>query len=100
MKMQLIEYETWGNAEDGYDVNDVYKTDIFYDIGASDNDEDIIWKFKNEKKKFWGNIPGSTHESTWLKADANVHVDWLSEEMLEITETKTGMPIGRLEMCV
>ena len=38
----VISYELWGNPEEGFQVNDMHRTDIKVDIDLDDTDEQII----------------------------------------------------------
>jgi len=46
MKYRLFTYDLWGNEEDGYDVNDIFASEITIDIGPNDYDETIINKIR------------------------------------------------------
>jgi len=58
MKYRLYTYDLWGNEENGYDVNDIFASEITMDIGSDDYDETIIEKVRAEipvqkrKKKY------------------------------------------------
>lgn len=83
-KYRLINYfDVWGNAEDGYEVNDlcVEETDIFI---ADDSTEQEILSF--------------LVKIGFLATDdpEKVCVNW-DGDMIEIEATETGMPLGRLE---
>lgn len=100
MKMQLIEYETWGNVEEGFEVNDVYRTDVYYDIDDDATEADVIHKLKTVEQKWPGLFTDTPRICPWLHEDADVEVSVLDPEFMEIVVTETGKPIGRLEMCV
>ena len=44
MKYRLYTYELLGNEENGYEVNDIFASEIAIDIGPDDYDETIIKK--------------------------------------------------------
>jgi len=46
MKYRLYTYDLWGNKEDGYDVNDVFATELTIDIDPNDYDEAVIKKVR------------------------------------------------------
>ena len=85
MKLQLIDYfDVWGNEEDGYEVNNLAKTDIYIEIDSVRDDEmDILIKLV---------------EAGYLNPQAvkELCINWLEEDFIEI-ETSKGYPIGRLE---
>jgi len=43
---ELIEYDVWGNARDGYEVNQAFRTNQFYDIDPDWNDDKLIKELK------------------------------------------------------
>ena len=45
---ELITYDLLGNEEDGFEVNDAYRTNDFIEIQENDSDEDIVNKMKLE----------------------------------------------------
>ena len=49
MKVSIVSYDVWGNAKDGYEVNDSYYVvrDVEFD-GDWDNDRDLV-KFLKEQ---------------------------------------------------
>ena len=42
MKYRLFTYDVWGNSDDGYEVNEVYKTDTYIHLTEDFEDKDII----------------------------------------------------------
>jgi len=42
MKYDVVSLDVWGNAKDGYDVNQSFATGVTVDIPDVDNDADII----------------------------------------------------------
>jgi hypothetical protein len=85
MKFQLIDYfDVWGNEEEGWEVNNLAKTDIYIDIDTKNDDEtDILIKLV---------------EAEYLnpKSINEIFVNWLEVDFIEL-ETEKGYPIGRLE---
>jgi len=51
MKYKLYTYDLWGNKKDGYEINDLYPSNISLDIGPDDSDEIIIKKVRKEMIK-------------------------------------------------
>ena len=46
MKFEIINYDVWGNPQDGFEVNNAYSTGIFVDINKNDSDKTILKKLK------------------------------------------------------
>ena len=46
MKFELINYDVWGNSQDGFSVNNAYSTGIFINIEVFDTDKTILKKLK------------------------------------------------------
>ena len=42
MKFEVIEYEVWGNAEDGYDVNQAFHTYRYIEVSEKCTDGEIL----------------------------------------------------------
>ena len=47
-KYELIEYDVWGNARDGYDVNQTFRTGQYYDIDPDWADKKLISELKKD----------------------------------------------------
>ena len=81
----LINYfDVWGNAEDGWDVNDVSRdeTDIWIDDDAT-NEEIVDYLID---------------QVGFLSPDARGGVEvWNDGDMIEFSVAETGEPLGRLE---
>jgi hypothetical protein len=45
-EFQIYDYDVWGNANDGYEVNDIFRTSFIVELNKEDNDETIIKKLK------------------------------------------------------
>ena len=85
---KLIDYfDVWGNATDGWEVNDLTTVEDDIVISEDASDEEII--------DFLVRIE-------YLKPEAkeNVYLESYDNEMIEIVQTKDDYPIGRLEMIV
>lgn len=85
---KLIDYfDVWGNAEDGWEVNDLTTVEDDIVITEDSSDEDII---------------DFLIQIEYLKPEAKelVHLESYDNEMIEIVQTKDDYPIGRLEMIV
>ena len=87
---KLIDYfDVWGNAEDGWEVNNLtsyYDTDdTCLRIAEDATDEEIIELLI---------------QIGYLKPEAKelVHLESYDNEMIEIVQTDNDYPIGRLEM--
>ena len=83
---KLIDYfDVWGNATDGWEVNDLTTVEEDIVIAEDSTDEEII---------------DFLIQIEYLKPEAreNVHLESYDNEMIEIVQTKDDYPIGRLEM--
>ena len=54
MLFNVAELDVWGNAKDGFDVNNVYRTDRYIDV------EDTKVETLTEALKKWYNLPAFT----------------------------------------
>ena len=98
MKYQLVIYDTWGNAEDGFDVNDIYRYDVFYEITDDMTGDDVVNLLKTEEKQFPSPVSiGAYSTATLLLPDADVEADMTDENFIEFYDAQTGEPLGRLE---
>lgn len=91
-KYKIVDYiDVWGNAEDGWEVNDLtsyYDTDdTCLRISEDATDEEII---------------DFLIQINYLKPEAKelVYLESYDNEMIEIVQAKDDYPIGRLEMIV
>ena len=89
MKFQLIDYfDVWGNEEEGWEVNNQAKTDVYIDIDTKNDDEtDILVKLV---------------EAEFLnpKAINEIYVNWLEVNFIElelkkVTQQDDQKPIGK-----
>jgi hypothetical protein len=42
MNYRIYQYDVWGNAEYGYEVNDVFSTNVIVELDNAANDDEII----------------------------------------------------------
>ena len=85
-KYKLIDYfDVWGNATDGWEVNDLTTVENDIVIAEDSTDEEII---------------DFLIQIEYLKPEAKelVHLESYDNQMIEIVQTKDDYPIGRLEM--
>ena len=85
-KYKIVDYiDVWGNATDGWEVNNLTTVEDDIVIAEDSTDEEII--------EFLIQIE-------YLKPEAKelVHLESYDNEMIEIVQTKDDYPIGRLEM--
>lgn len=85
---KLIDYfDVWGNATDGWEVNNLCTVEDDIIIAEDATDEEII---------------DFLIQIEYLKPEAreSVHLESYDNEMIEIVQTKDDYPIGRLEMIV
>lgn len=99
-KYELIEYDTWGNEEEGFEVNNVYRTGIIYEISDAETDEEIIKRMCTEEKLFPSGISiGQYNTATWLKPEAQDQVHIIDESDFGIEfALENGCLLGRLEL--
>ena len=87
-RYRLIDYfDVWGNATDGWQVNNSIRVEDDIILSEDITDEEII---------------DFLIQIEYLKPEAreNVHLESYDNEMIEIVQTKDDYPIGRLEMIV
>ena len=72
MKFRVVEYDVWGNAEDGYEVNGAYYTDEVITIAKDTTNKEICdWLREN----LYPNLPnkvtidGDNDFSLYLEAE-------------------------------
>ena len=100
-KYQLVTYDVWGNPEDGLEVNNVYRYDVFYDISDTETNEEIIHRLCTEEKQFPSIYSTHGQTATFLKPEAESKVEIVNDFQdfaIELADTETGEPIGRLEL--
>lgn len=87
-RYKLIDYfDVWGNAEDGWEVNNLCEIENDIILAEDTTDEEIV--------DFLIMI-------NYLESEAKeqVHLESQDNEMIEIVQTKDNYPLGRLEMIV
>lgn len=85
MKMYIVGYDVWGNEEEGFDVNDIYRYyDYVIDVPYDIKEEEVL-----ELVKKWGCINPKLLE--------NVSVCLWDENFIEFEDKETGKPLFRLE---
>lgn len=85
MELQVLDYEVWGNQEDGWDVNDVFKGSLIVDLPEDFTNEQLL---------------NALIEIGYFSDKANMETvafQDLSEFSVEFLEADTGMPLGRVE---
>lgn len=82
---QFIAYDTWGNAKDGYEVNDILSKTKVGLIPKDAGDTRVLQELKTA-----GLISKYSRTNSF-------EFDWQDEGTCEISFAKTGEPIGRLE---
>ncbi len=73
MQFRIYRYDVWGNEEDGYEVNDTYRTSEIYELCANWTDKQVIAAIEGR----------------------GIEISWLDEDTCLIS-TKTGKPLGEL----
>jgi hypothetical protein len=80
---QVLELDVWGNEEDGFDVNDVYRTHIKIECDFEDDDS-ILIALKNA-----GYLPNYTVDELQIVGDEN---------FLSINDDDSWKPLLQLEL--
>jgi len=81
---QWYDYDVWGNAKDGYDVNNVFRTPAFVTLAENATDAQIV---------------ASLRKAGILKARTQtkrVQIDGETGYTLYFMDRKDGMPLGEL----
>jgi len=82
----LINYfDVWGNAEEGYEINNLCKEGEL-ELREDFREADLL----QELQDF-----GFIVEEATMK---DITFEWAGSEMIEIYETKTNYPLGRVEL--
>lgn len=99
-KLRVIQYDTWGNETEGYEVNDLFE------VGIIEISEKLLGKY--DCKQIAKYIHGRQGHNTWspynLKAANYLVCDLRSVRVIdswpfiELEDKKTGMPLGRIEV--
>lgn len=83
-KYRLISYDIWGNNEDGFYVNNRFRTETIIDIPLDSNDEKIIGIMKEK-----GILTDKANKN-------NIDIDGESDSVLFFTDSEIGMPLFEL----
>lgn len=99
-KLRVISYETWGNPEEGFEVNNICEIGI---IGIR---EKLLEKYTC--KQIAKYIHGKRGHNIWNPYNLNA-ANYLTCDLrrlnvidcypfIELEDKKTGMPVGRIEV--
>ena len=99
-KLRVIQYDTWGNEKDGYEVNNLFE------VGIIEISEKLLKKYtcKQIAKYIHGkrghNIwsPYNLNAANYLTCDLRSVRVINSWPFIELEDKKTGMPLGRIEV--
>lgn len=83
-KYRLITYDVWGNNEDGFYVNNRFRTETILDIPSEESDDKIIGVLKEK-----GILTDKANKN-------NVQIDGESDSVLFFTDSERGMPLFEL----
>lgn len=91
IKMCVIGLDVWGNENEGYEINDSFKTNIIIEF----EDEGTSWEETTRTEK---NILNALIENgILLGTPENYSIDWETENDIAISEKQTGKPLINLE---
>lgn len=99
-KLRVIQYETWGNKEEGYEVNDLFEVGII-EISKRLLDKyscTQIAKYIHGKRGHNTWSPYNLNAANYLTCDLRRVVVIDSWPSIELEDKKTGMPLGRIEV--
>lgn len=84
----LVDYtDVWGNTEDGWEVNNLSRTEEFITITDDATDDEIFEYLRDTIGYFLKDT----------KAE-EVRFEWADDFICEFYATETEMPLGRLEL--
>lgn len=83
-KYRVVSYDVWGNAKDGYEVNDTYPTGLSVELPANPSDREIMQALKEV---------GYIKKSTRL---AQLMIDGEPRFSFYVDEAKDGRPLCEL----
>lgn len=99
-KLRVVSYDTWGNPEEGFEVNNLFE------VGIIEIREKLLEKYNckqiakhihgKQGHNTWG--PYSLNAANYLTCDlrrVNVIDSW---PFIELEDKKSGMPLGRIEI--
>jgi hypothetical protein len=84
MNYRLITYDVWGNNEDGFYVNNKFKTETMIDVSSDASDEKIIGILKEK-----GILTDKANKN-------NIQIDGESDSVLFFEDSERGMPLFEL----
>lgn len=84
--LELIEYDVWGNATEGFNVNQAFRTGAFYYLDENLSDRGIINSLRKQ-----GLIKKGIHYTS-------IDIEGDFESTLYFTDSRTGMPDFELEI--
>lgn len=99
-KLRVIQYETWGNEKDGFEVNNLFE------VGIIKISEKLLEKYScTQIAKY---IHGKRGHNTWSPYNLNA-ANYLTCDLrsvrvidnwpsIELEDKKTNMPLGRIEV--
>lgn len=99
-KLRVITYDTWGNEQEGFEVNNLYE------IGIINIKEKLLEKYSC--KQIAKYIHGKRGHNIWTPYNSSA-ANYLTCDLrrvniidlypfIEIEDKKTGMPLGRIEV--
>lgn len=82
-KFRIATLDVWGNAEDGFDVNDVHMTADSIELEEHDGGPEIITKLI---------------AAGYIDADKChlARVEWVGDDMWAVDEAESGKPVYQL----
>lgn len=78
----IYTYDVWGNAEDGFDVNNVY-----FNSTEELEDTDLL----DDEHLYWALIRLGV-----LVPDSKVSLNWQDEDLCYINDSTDGKPLGEI----
>lgn len=83
-QFEIVELDVWGNAREGFDINNLYKSGVYISLPMEFGSADVILALKR---------------AGWMKQGIHhksVHVDGDFETFIFIEHAKTGEPACQL----
>ena len=74
---RFYSYDVWGNEDEGYEVNDVFRTSSVFDIPDDATDEQILEIIEAKK---------------YVEIDNNV----MADDIIYFQSSNTGKPLGEI----
>ena len=75
---RLISYDVWGNAKDGYEVNQAFYTNDYVELPENPSNTEIVRALKH---------------IGWIKAGLHVEsvgIEWSGENVIYISDSRQG----------